>query len=501
MKLLYRRCAGLDVHKRTVSACIRIRRHGSKQVEIHEAVFGTFTADLERLRDWLKEHKVKQVAMESTGVYWIPVWNVLEPVRFRFELLLVNPQLVRALRGRKTDRIDAARIAEFLQYGLLHGSFVPPRPIRELRDLTRLRVHLQQDRNRVINRIGRLLETVNVKLGSVVSNIVGKTGRAILKAIVAGRSRPEHLAELAVGSLRNKKPELVLALQGRYNDHFRWLLERWVTELEWLDTKVAELDARLGAAMQPHAELVRRLCTIPGVDRLSAWALIAELGLDMEQFPDARHLASWAGLCPGNSESAGKRFSGRTRKGDRYLRRLLIQNAWAVAHCKDCFLTAVFYRVAQRRGVKKAAVAVAHRILVIAYQILRSGGEYREYGGDYFDRQNPERTVQRLARRLERIGYEVVLRPSADSTAPALSPRTARDARGRPCKCAQRGIPCTHPQRPAPSNRTAPLQPTPQPPVALGPCKRCAQWGIPCIHVRHQKLHAPTSTNPPLSTN
>jgi len=241
-------------------------------VEIHEAVFGTFTADLERLRDWLKEHKVKQVAMESTGVYWIPVWNVLEPVRFRFELLLVNPQLVRALRGRKTDRIDAARIAEFLQYGLLHGSFVPPRPIRELRDLTRLRVHLQQDRNRVINRIGRLLETVNVKLGSVVSNIVGKTGRAILKAIVAGRSRPEHLAELAVGSLRNKKPELVLALQGRYNDHFRWLLERWVTELEWLDTKVAELDARLGAAMQPHAELVRRLCTIPGVDRLSAWA-------------------------------------------------------------------------------------------------------------------------------------------------------------------------------------------------------------------------------------
>lgn len=238
MKLLYRRCAGLDIHKKTVSACIRIRVAGSKEPQIEEAVFGTFTQDLERLRDWLKKHKVKQVAMESTGVYWIPVWNVLEPEKWRFELMLVNPQLVRALRGCKTDRMDARRIAEFLQYGLLRGSFVPPRPIRNLRDLTRMRVQLQGDRNRVINRIGRLLETVNVKLSSVVSNIVGVTGRAILQAIAGGQTDPERLAELAAGSLRHKKPELALSLHGRYSSHFRWLLNELLEELKRLDGKL-----------------------------------------------------------------------------------------------------------------------------------------------------------------------------------------------------------------------------------------------------------------------
>lgn len=506
MKPLYRRCAGLDVHKKTVSACIRIRHRGSKEVEIHEAVFGTFTADLERLRDWLKKHKVKQVAMESTGVYWIPIWNMLEPVRLRFELVLVNPQLVRALRGSKTDRIDAQRIAEFLQYGLLHGSFVPPRPIRELRDLTRMRVHVQQDRNRVINRIGRLLETVNVKMGSVASNIVGVSGRAILKAIVAGRSQPEQLAKLAVGRLRDKKAELALALNGRYNDHFRWLLGGCLQELEWLDGRVAELDWRLSQAMEPHADLVRRLCTIPGVDRITAWTLIAELGTDMIQFADAHHAASWAGLCPGNAESAGKRFSGRTRKGDRYLRRILVQNAWAVAHKKDCFLTAVFHRTAHRRGLKKAAVAVAHRILIIAYHIIRDGSEYREYGGDYFDRQQPERTAERLTRRLERIGYEVVLRPRADEAAP--EPASPGPKRGRPCKCAERGLRCTHsrPARPAPAAdpmptpRSAAARPPAAPPILVGPCPRCARWGIRCIHAKNQKPHADFSPSPPEST-
>ena len=505
MKLLYRRCAGLDIHKRTVSVCIRIRRAGSKQAEIHEAVFGTFTAELERLRDWLKQHKVKQVAMESTGVYWIPVWNVLEPVRLRFELLLVNPQLVRALRGCKTDRIDAARIAEFLQYGLLHGSFVPPRSVRELRDLTRMRVHLQQDRNRVINRIGRLLETANVKLGSVVSNIVGVSGRAILQAIAAGRSQPEALAKRAVGSLRHKTAELTLALNGRYSDHFRWLLGRCLEELEWLDGQVAELDWRISQYMEPHADLVRRLCTIPGVDRTTAWTLLAELGTDMSQFPDAQHAASWAGLCPGNAESAGKRFSGRTRKGDRYLRRILVQSAWAVAHKNDCFLTALFYRTARRRGMKKAAVAVAHRILIIAYQVIRDGSEYQEYGGDYFDRQHPQRTAERLARRLERIGYQVVLTPGARSGEPAAAPPMKSDARGRPCQCAERGIPCTHAPRPEPKTPVRPparrtARRTARPPQAPGTCPRCATWGIACIHVRNQKLHTPDSPTHPEST-
>ena len=491
MKLLYRRCAGLDIHKKTVSACIRIRVPGRKEPQIEEAVFGTFTQDLERLRDWLKEHKVKQIAMESTGVYWIPIWNVLEPEKYRFELSLVNPQLVLALRGCKTDRIDAQRIAEFLQYGLLRGSFVPPRSIRNLRDVTRMRVHVQQDRNRLINRIGRLLETVNVKLGSVVSNIVGKTGRAILHAIANGQGSPERLAELAVGSLRHKKPALALALDGRYSSHFRWLLGELMEELERLDGKLAELEWRISDYMQEHQELIRRLCTIPGVNRVSAWTLIAELGTDASVFPDAEHAASWAGLCPGNSESGGKRQSGRTRKGNRYLRRMLTQDAWAVSHKKDCFLTALYYRVASKRGMKKAAVAVAHRILVIAWHILREGGEYREYGGDYFDRQNPRRTAERLTRRLEQIGYDVVLQPRTELPPDAAS----KDPRGpgRPCKCAERGIECNHhprPDQPSADERRTPTrpQPPPVPPAVTQQCSRCRKWGIPCIHARNAKI-------------
>ncbi len=491
MKLLYRRCAGLDVHKKSISVCVRIRRSGSKQAEVHEAEFRTFTQDLERLRDWLKQHKVKQVAMESTGVYWIPVWNILEPVSWGFELLLVNPQTVRALRGCKTDRIDARRIAEFLQYGLLHGSFVPPRPIRQLRDLTRMRVQVQHDRNRVINRIGRLLETVNIKLGSVASNIVGKSGCAMLKAIAKGETRPENLAKLALGQLQNKKAELALAFQGRYSDHFRWLLRGLVAELEWLDGKLAELDTHLAAQMEPHAELVKRLCSIPGVHRVTAWVLIAELDLEMSQFPDAKHAASWAGLCPGNAESAGKRFSGRTRKGDRYLRRILVQNAWAVAHMKDCFLTAVFYRIAHHRGMKKAAVSVAHRILVIAYHIIRDGTEYWEQGGDYFDRLHPDRTVARLTRRLMRIGYDVTLTPHTPVPLTSNDP-APRPKRGRPCLCAVRGIACPHPLPTPPKH-------SPQPRHHL-PCSKCAKWGIPCIHVRPRKPGGHFSTSPPEST-
>jgi transposase len=476
MKLLYRRCAGLDVHKQSVSVCIRIRSATSKEAQVEEAVFGTITAELERLCQWLREHKVKQIAMESTGVYWIPVWNMLERSHLGFQLMLVNPQTVRALRGCKTDRIDARRIAEFLQYGLLRGSFVPPPPIRQLRDLTRMRVQVQADRNRVINRIGRLLETANLKLASVVSNIVGKTGRAILCAIAEGHSQPERLAELACGSLRNRKYDLISALNGRYTDHFQWLLGCLIQELQWLDGRLAELEWRIADQIQPHADLVRRLCTIPGVDHIAAWTLIAELGLDMSQFPDQAHLASWAGLCPGNAESAGKRFSGKTRKGNRYLRRMLVQSAWSVAHKKDCGLTAVFYRIAHRRGMKKAAIAVAHRILLLAYHIIRDGGHYREPGGDFIDRQDPERTAQRLRRRLERIGYQVVLtRP--DPASPA-APRAPASKRGRPCKCAERGLICTH-------DRVTAGPPT----GSLPHCPKCAKWGIPCIHARNQKLH------------
>jgi len=273
------------------------------------------------------------------------------------------------------------------------------------------------------------------------------------------------------------------------------LLRELLAELEWLDARVAELDWQISQYMEPHADLVRRLCTIPGVDRVTAWTLIAELGTDMSQFDDQAHLASWAGLCPGNAESAGKRFSGRTRKGDRYLRRTLVQNAWAVAHKKDCFLTAVFYRIASRRGLKKAAVAVAHRILIIAYHIIRDGAEYREYGGNYFDRKDPERTARRLAERLQRIGYDVVLRPSKPPRDEPPAPK--HDHRGRPCKCAERGIACPHPlpPKPKPESRPSPGPPRPSFP-ASGICKRCDNWRIPCIHARNQNLHDHNSPTP-----
>jgi transposase len=418
MKLLYRCCAGMDVHKKSVSVCIR-RRVAGGHFEVEEAVFGTFTQDLERLRQWLKERNVRQVAMESTGVCWIPVWNVLESGKRKFELTLVNPTTVRALQGRKTDRIDARRIAEFLPYGLLRGSFIPPRPVRQMRDLTRMRVHIQQDRNRVINRIGRLLETVNIKLGSVASSIAGKSGRAILGRIAEGPQQPEELAKLALGALKHKTPELILALDGRPDPHFRRLLSRLLHKLQWLDAELTGIDARLCEEFLPHEDLIQRLCTIPGVDKTTARVIVAELGTDMEQFPSAARAAGWAGLCPGNSESAGKRFSGRTRKGDRYLRRILVQSGWAAARTRDCFLAALFNRIAHRRGFKKAVVAVAHRILIIAWSIIRNGSEYQERGGDHFDLLHPERTARKLTRRLQRIGFEVAItRRPLDSVPP-----------------------------------------------------------------------------------
>jgi len=459
VNILYRRCAGLDVHKKSFSACIRNRVHGHK-VDVKTAEFGTTTQELECLRDWLKEHRVKHVAMESTGVYWIPVWNVLELVRYRLELMVVSPQQVRALQGRKTDRIDAQRIAEFLQYGLLRGSFVPPRAIRELRDLTRCRVHLQQGRNRVINRIGRLLETANVKLGSVISNIVGASGLAILQALARGIADPEKLACYKVAKLKCTHEELVRALDGHFNDHFRWLLRDLLDRLAYLDRKLAALQARTNEYMQPYMPVLRRLCTIPGVDYLTACGMVAEIGVDMSVFPTANHLASWAGLCPGNNESAGKRLSGRTRKGSRYLRRLLIQNAWGVAHRKDCGLTAVFYKIASRRGMNKAAMAVAHKILVIAYYIIRDGVEYKDPGGDYLDRRDPERTAKRLLARLERIGFPV--HPNLKTI---LGTRRYRSKLPRP----------------------------PIPLAQASGCTRCASWGLPCIHARNQK-RAPESS-------
>ena len=293
MKVVYPRCAGLDVHKKSVNVCIRDGE--GKKVEIVRALFGTFTEDLERLREFLRQHKVHRVVMESTGVYWTPVWNVLEQANWKFELVLVNPQHVRALPGQKTDEKDCERLAELGQYDLLRGSFIPPPFVRRWRDLTRRRCHVQADRNRIINRIGRLLETANIKLGSVVSDIVGKSGWSILNALASGDTDPEWLAGLAHGSLKGKRSELTAALRGCVNDHFRWLLRELLDDLARLDRKLTDVETMIREYMRPHEDMT------------TAWTILAELGIDMSQFPDAAHAASWAGLCPGDCESAGKR--------------------------------------------------------------------------------------------------------------------------------------------------------------------------------------------------
>jgi transposase len=478
VEVFYGRCAGLDVHKKSVSACIRISEGSETRKET--ATFRTFTADLERLRKWLEERQVNQVALESTGVFWIPVWNILERSELGFKLTLINPQHVHALPGHKTDQKDCERIAELLQHGLLKGSFIPTRPIRELRDVTRRRTHLQSDRNRVLNRIRRLLETANLKLGSVVSDISGRTAHLILDAIVHGKCDPKELAQLAKASLKNKKVELAASLHGFYSEHFRWLLSEAVQELADLDRKLEQVDKRLAKQLQPYADLILRLCTIPGVDFTTAAVIVAEIGLDMSRFPDAGHLASWAGLSPGNKESAGKRYSGATCKGNRYLRRILTQSAWSVLRKKDCYLTALFRRVSIKGGRKKAALAVAHRMLIIAWHIVQNGTVYVELGGNHYDRLHPDRSARRLIKRLEQIGFQVTVKKAIPESAPRVD-----DASSTPeepvCK-----------EHPTSKNKPATPEPSLPRPVAKPAdpnlCPRCARWGIACIHARNALL-------------
>jgi transposase len=388
---------------------------------------------------------------------------------------------VHALPGRKTDQKDCERIAELLQYGLLKASFIPPPEIRELRDVTRRRAHVQGERNRVLNRIRRLLETANIKLGSVVSDINGKTARLILQRIAQGACDPKELAKLAKASLKNKRTELIGSLKGFYSEHFRCLLSESVQELSYLDHRLEEVDKRLAKQLQPHADVMLRLCTIPGVDFTTAAVILAEIGLDMTRFPTAAHLASWAGLCPGNNESGGKRYSGSTRKGNRYLRRVLTQSAWSLKRKKNCFLTALFWRLSARGGSKKAAFAVAHRILMIAYNIIRDGTVYDELGGNHFDRLHRDRSARRLIRRLEQIGFAVAVTVPHDL--PESAPVTTDEPRsvkpGRPPSTA--GKP-TRKQRDSAETR-------PRPEAAdRALCPRCARCGIPCIHARNAKL-------------
>ena len=421
MQIVYSRCCGLDVHKATVVACVLTVHdagHKTKRVK----VFGTYLQELHRLRLWLHACKVTHVAMESTGIYWKPIWNVLES---NFELLLANPYHMKNIPGRKTDQQDAEWIAELHQHGLLRPSFVPPRAIRDLRDLTRSRVKLTEEYNRLHNRIHKVLEDANLKLDTVASDILGASGRGIIRAILDGHEDPGWLVDRARSRLRKKQAQLRLVLRGKINDHHRFMLKELMDEVEFVERKIARLESRIEEMMRPYQTEIDLLCTIPGIKHITAWTLLAELGADMNQFPDANHLASWAGLCPGNNESAGKRKSNRTRKGNRWLRRALCQSAWAVAHSKRNYLSAVFYRHAGRHGLRKAVVATAHQLLIIVYHMLRDKQPYRDLGADYFDRLNPERTKRKLIRRIQRLGFDIVVQSRKDQP---MDPSTDLDS-------------------------------------------------------------------------
>jgi transposase len=408
MEVLYPCCCGLDVHKKSITACV-LWAEAKGKTRKEKRRFGTFTVDLLKLADWLRECGVTHVAMESTGVYWKPVWNILDG-QFE-EVLLVNAQHVKAVPGRKTDQKDSEWIADLLQHGLLRSSFVPPRPTRELRDLTRYRVSLAQECNRIANRIQKVLEDANIKLASVATDALGASGRAMLDAIIAGQQDAEQLAEMSKGLLRNKIPELKLALEGRVTGHHRFLLKEMLDDLRHVESKMSILEKEIEQRLRPFQDEVARLCTIPGVDRVTAWGLLSEIGFRMEQFPTAGHLASWAGMCPGSFESAGKRLSGKTRKGSAFLRRHLCQAGWAVSTKRDSYLSALFRRLAARRGNKRATMAVGHAILVIAFYLLQRKQNYVELGIHYFDKKNADTLKRSLVRRLEGLGHRVSLEP------------------------------------------------------------------------------------------
>jgi transposase len=410
MQVVYTRCAGLDVHKKTVSACISVcDARSTKQQQVR--VFGTFTSDLLALADWLKEHGVTHVAMEATGVYWRPIWAVLEG---QFEQMLVNPQHIKAVPGRKTDTKDCEWIADLLQHGLLKGSFVPPTPIQDLRDLTRYRAELRQSQNRVANRIQKFLEQANLKLSSVASNALGVSGRQMLEAIIAGQDNPHQLAQMARGQLRKKIPQLEQALQGRVRDHHRFLLAEYLDEWESLGERIRRMEIEVDKRIGPFESAVALWQTMPGVERVTACNLVAEIGVEMNQFPTAPQLASWAALCPGNHESAGKRKSGKTREGNKWLRRSLCQAAWAVTRKKNCYLSAQFKRLAARRGVKRAVMAVAHTMLIIGYHMLKTGKGYYELGGNYLEQINKHQLQRYFVKRLQRLGLSVTVEPTSE---------------------------------------------------------------------------------------
>lgn len=447
MEILYERCAGLDVHKKNVKACFACPGEGGKRKK-ETRTYLTMTQDVLEMRDWLKEQGCTHIAMEATGVYWKCIYNLLEE---DFEILVVNAHHIKTVPGRKTDVKDAEWIADLLSHGLLTASFIPSAPQRELRDLTRYRAKLVEERAREINRLQKTLEDTNLKLGDVVSDVMGKASQMILHAVVEGETDPMRLADFAAGRVRASRETLERALTGKVTAHHRFLLGEHLTQIEHLDEAIGRISDEIACRLTPPEppppaegeesqsgspsatepglsasptgspsllnwqQAVELIDQITGISQRVAEGLLAEIGVNMGQFPSAKHLASWVGICPGNHESAGKRLSGKTRKGNPYARQLLIQAAHAASHSKNTYLATQYRRIAARRGAKKAAVAVGHSILVIIYHLLRDGGAYQDLGGNYFDERDRQVVQKQLVRRLERMGYQVELQQMAQA--------------------------------------------------------------------------------------
>lgn len=408
MELLHPRCAGLDVHKDSVVCCIRLQQGPDAVHEV--ATFGTTTQALLKLSDWLSKHEVTHVAMEASGVYWKPVWHVMDGT---FELVLANAMHIKNVPGRKTDVNDATWIADLLAHGLIRSSFVPPTAIQDMRTLMRTRKQLVRERAQHVQRIQKTLEDANLKIASAVSDVTGTSGRAILQALIDGKTNPEELLAATTGRLHASPATLLEALRGRTRPPHRFLLKLHLGQIDALEHSIAEIDKEVGALLEPFRAKVKRLMTIPGISDVTAQVLLSEIGVDMSRFPTVGHLISWAGLCPRNDESAGKRRSTRLREGASWLKTTLVQAAWSAARSKKGYLPAQFRRIKSRRGPKKAVVAVAASILTAAYYILRDDVDYRDLGSDYFNRTDRKKAASRLVKRLTDLGFTVQIEEAA----------------------------------------------------------------------------------------
>ena len=407
MDVIYPRCAGLDVHKQTVVACARVAGNGPLQQEVR--TFATTTSDLLELADWLESLGAEHVAMEATGVYWKPVWHVLDS---HFELVLANAAHVKNVPGRKTDVNDAMWLADLLAHGLIRASFVPPVAVQELRTLTRTRKQFVRERSAHVQRIEKVLEDANLKLGVVLSDILGKSGRAVLQALIDGQTDPQRLASCVSGRVKACRADVLEALRGHISAHHRFMLQLHLAHIDALDKAIAELEKEVSLGLQPFRQAAKLLSTMPGLSDVSAHVIVAEIGIDMSRFPTPGHLLSWACLCPRNDESAGKRRSTRVRKGGKWLKTTLVQAAWAAIKVKGGYLQAQFHRLRARRGAKKAIMGVAASMLTAAWHMLRNQTEWHDLGAAHFDRTDATKTANRLIRRLQQIGFAVQVTPA-----------------------------------------------------------------------------------------